>query len=103
MTQTSVDAAFLESHDADHVLLPGGLRVDFLPIQPSDEDRLHDFRHRLSPETIRRRFFYVHPELSPAELRRFTRVDHVDREAIGRGRRRRDRRGREVRSDRHWS
>lgn len=82
MTQTSVDAEFLQSHDAEHVLLPGGLRVDFLPIQPSDEDRLHEFHHRLSPETIRRRFLYVHPELSPAELRRFTHVDHVDREAI---------------------
>ena len=68
--------------NAEHVLLPGGLRVDFLRIQSSDEDRLQDFHHRLSPDTIRRRFFYVHPELSPAELRRFTHVDHVNREAI---------------------
>src|SRR4029453_6180709 len=37
---------------------------------------------RLSPETIRFRFFAPHPRLSPAEVERFTRVDHVDRVAL---------------------
>jgi len=40
------------------------------------------FHHTLSPETTHSRFFSVHPELSAAELHRFTHVDHDEREAI---------------------
>ena len=64
------------------VQLRDGSTVAILPMGPDEEGRLVRFHHRLSPETARRRFFSVHPELSPDELHRFTHVDHVDREAI---------------------
>ena len=66
----------------DAVQLRDGSTVALLPMGPDEEARLLRFHHRLSPETTRRRFFSVHPELSPNELHRFTHVDHVDREAI---------------------
>ena len=47
-----------------------------------DAASLLRFHHTLSPETTHLRFFAVHPELSEAELHRFTNVDHRDREAI---------------------
>jgi len=67
---------------AESIVLHDGSPVDLMPIEPSDEQRLARFHHGLSPDTIRGRFFYVHPELTDAELRRFTHVDHIDREAI---------------------
>ena len=66
----------------ESILLHDGSTVDLMPIEPSDEQRLARFHHGLSRDTIRRRFFYVHPELTDAELHRFTHVDHVSREAI---------------------
>ena len=65
---------------AKPIVLHDGSTVDLMPIEPSDEQRLVRFHHGLSRDTIRRRFF--HPELTDAELRRFTHVDHVNREAI---------------------
>ena len=64
------------------VRLKDGSTVSLVPMEPGDEARLLRFHHRLSPETVRRRFFSIHPELSPNELHRFTHVDHVDREAF---------------------
>ena len=64
------------------VRLKDGSSVSLVPMEPSEEARLLRFHHGLSAETIRRRFFSIHPELSPAELHRFTHVDHVDREAF---------------------
>jgi RimJ/RimL family protein N-acetyltransferase len=64
------------------VVLQDGSVVVLLPMAPEEAERLVRFHHRLSAETTRRRFFSVHPELSPAELERFTNVDHVDREAF---------------------
>jgi RimJ/RimL family protein N-acetyltransferase len=64
------------------VVLPDGTVIDLLPMAPEEAERLVRFHHRLSAETTRRRFFSVHPELSPAELERFTHVDHLDREAF---------------------
>ncbi len=64
------------------VVLRDGSVVVLLPMTPEEAERLIRFHHRLSAETTRRRFFSVHPELSPAELERFTNVDHLDREAF---------------------
>lgn len=52
------------------------------PMSPAMADRLDRFHERLSPGTVRRRFFSAHPHLTPDELRRFTDVDHLDREAL---------------------
>jgi RimJ/RimL family protein N-acetyltransferase len=62
--------------------LHDGSQVDLYPMCPRDAARLLRFHHALSPETTYLRFFSFHPELSRAELHRFTHVDHVDREAI---------------------
>ena len=64
------------------VPLADGTTVDIEPMRESDVGRLDQFHHTLSGETIRSRFFSVHPELSDQELHRFTHVDHVDREAL---------------------
>ena len=49
---------------------------------PGFAARLDRFHEALSPSTVRRRFLSVHPHLSAEELRRFTDVDHQDREAL---------------------
>ena len=63
-------------------VLLDGTTVDIGPMRASDADRLDHFHHTLSGETIRLRFFGVHPDLSDQELHRFTHVDHVHREAL---------------------
>jgi RimJ/RimL family protein N-acetyltransferase len=68
--------------DDQRIVLANGAAVDVVPIEPADAERLLQFHRRLSAETIRRRFFSIHPELSPDELHRFTNVDHLDREAF---------------------
>src|SRR3954449_6716180 len=64
------------------VTLRDGSTVELLAMRPEDAPRLVRFHHTLSPETIYLRFFSFHPELSAAELTRFTSVDHHEREAV---------------------
>jgi GNAT superfamily N-acetyltransferase len=64
------------------VVLLDGSAVDIEPMCAGDAARLDHFHHALSTETIRLRFFGVHPDLSDQELHRFTHVDHVNREAL---------------------
>ena len=67
--------------EADVVMTDGGTG-HLRPIQPEDAERLVAFHNRLSPETIRYRFFAPHPTLSRAEVEDFTRVDHDQRVAL---------------------
>lgn len=60
----------------------GDERYVLRPITPQDGDRLVDAYSRLSSEARRLRFFSPHPELSAAEVERFTNVDHDAREAL---------------------
>lgn len=46
------------------------------PIRPSDAAQHDAFFHRLTPEDIRSRFFAAVRELTPAQLRKFTRLDY---------------------------
>jgi RimJ/RimL family protein N-acetyltransferase len=62
--------------------LTDGTTVKLSPMRASDAADLVRFHHTLSTETTYLRFFSVHPELSVAEVDRFTNVDHHDREAI---------------------
>jgi len=64
----------------DAALRRAGLRV--APMTPDLAAALLRFHAALSPSTTRSRFFAVHPHLSAEEVRRFTTVDHVEREAI---------------------
>lgn len=57
------------------VRLRDGRDVRVRPIRPDDGDRLVEFHSRLSPETVRRRYFTAHPILSADELHRYTHVD----------------------------
>ena len=59
-----------------------GYVVHVRPIRPDDDGRLIAFHEDLSARSVYRRFFFVHPELSPAEVKRFTNVDYVDRMAL---------------------
>jgi GNAT superfamily N-acetyltransferase len=56
--------------------------VQLRPIDTADAARLVRFHGGLSRETTRLRFFILHPQLTAAEVTRFTTVDHDDREAI---------------------
>ncbi|HKY14408.1 MAG TPA: GNAT family N-acetyltransferase [Microthrixaceae bacterium] len=64
------------------VQLRDGSEIYIRPITPADAAGLIEFHGRLSPESIRLRFFSPHPRLSSAEVDRFTNVDHTKRDAL---------------------
>jgi GNAT superfamily N-acetyltransferase len=59
-----------------------GVTLHLRPIRSSDATKLIAFHHRLSFDSIYRRYFSVHPELSRAEVVYLTEVDYVDRLAL---------------------
>jgi GNAT superfamily N-acetyltransferase len=59
-----------------------GLIVHLRPIRSDDGERLVEFHGRLSTQSVYRRFFFVHPKLSAAEIEKFTHVDYQDRLAL---------------------
>ena len=65
------------------VVLRDGSTVMIRPVRPVDAQLLADGFARLSARSRRLRFLTPKTELSPAELRYFTDVDHHDHEALG--------------------
>ena len=65
------------------VWLRDGSAVLIRPVRPADAGLLADGFARLSGRSRRMRFLGPKEELSAAELRYFTRVDHHDHEALG--------------------
>lgn len=59
-----------------------GTEVHVRPIRGDDAPRLLVFHRQLSPTSVYRRHFFLHPELSEAEVEHFTHVDYVDRLAL---------------------
>jgi GNAT superfamily N-acetyltransferase len=59
-----------------------GLTLQLRPIRSDDAEKLVTFHTQLSPDSIYRRYFSLHPELSIEEVRHFTQVDYVDRLAL---------------------
>ena len=59
-----------------------GTSVRIRPIRPDDGARLTRFHDHLSPQSVYRRFFFMHPKLRVAETERFTHVDYGDRLAL---------------------
>jgi GNAT superfamily N-acetyltransferase len=64
------------------IIVRSGLTLHLRPIRRSDAHKLIAFHHRLSFDSIYRRYFSVHPELSHAEVVHLTDVDYVDRLAL---------------------
>ena len=63
--------------------LRDGSRVLIRPVQPADAPLLADGFARLSPRSRQMRFLTRKKQLSGAELRYFTDIDHHDHEALG--------------------
>ena len=64
------------------VVTDDGLTLCIRPIRPDDAELLVRFHAGLSSDSIYRRYFSLHPELSAPEIRRLTQVDYVDRFAF---------------------
>lgn len=64
------------------VLLSDGSTAHLRPIRPDDADRLVAFYARVSPESKYLRFFAPYPNLSDADVKRFTQVDYDNRVAL---------------------
>ncbi len=62
--------------------LTDGTRVLVRPIRPTDKDELQAGLHRLSEDTVHKRFMSSKPRLSSAELRYLTEVDGEDHVAL---------------------
>jgi RimJ/RimL family protein N-acetyltransferase len=67
---------------ATDVVTDRGVILHLRPIRFEDADLLVRFHRALSPDSIYRRYFSIHPELSDAEVRHLTQVDYVDRFAF---------------------
>ena len=59
-----------------------GATLHLRPIRGEDADKLVAFHHHLSFDSIYRRYFSIHPELSPHEVAHLTEVDYIDRFAL---------------------
>ena len=59
-----------------------GAVFDLRPIRSDDGGRLVEFHAGLSTQSVYRRFFFVHPRLTAAEVEKFTHVDYKDRLAL---------------------
>ncbi|MET0147233.1 MAG: GNAT family N-acetyltransferase [Ilumatobacteraceae bacterium] len=78
--QIPVQATDQSGDPDDRALDRHHLRV--VAMEPAIGPALDRFHEALSVDTTRSRFLGVHPHLSPAELMRFTHVDHDEREAL---------------------
>jgi RimJ/RimL family protein N-acetyltransferase len=75
--------AAVRAGTAGTVALRDGSEVVIRQVRSSDAPLLADGFARLGPESRRLRFLRRKDELTPAELRYFTDVDHHDHEALG--------------------
>jgi GNAT superfamily N-acetyltransferase len=59
-----------------------GATFHLRPIRSEDAEKLVEFHTHLSFDSIYRRYFSLHPQLSAVEVKHFTQVDYVDRLAL---------------------
>ena len=69
-------------HRAADVVLADGGTVHLRPIRPDDAPRIVAMHSRFSERTRYLRYFSPYPRIPERDLRRFTTVDHHDREAF---------------------
>lgn len=69
--------------EAQEIVLKDGTRALIRPIIPSDKDMIEAAWHRLSQDTIRRRFLGAKKGFTPDELEHLTNIDHVFHCAYG--------------------
>ena len=74
-------AAYPAHWEAD-VVLRDGSTAHVRPIRPTDADAIQRMHRSQSERSIYLRYFTYKSDLTPAELARFTQVDHVDRVAL---------------------
>ena len=77
--------ATTNSYPADlecDVITSSGLTLRLRPIQPKDAEGLIRFHNKLSSDSVYRRYFSMHPELSAPEVDHLTTVDYTDRLAF---------------------
>lgn len=75
------EAGYPTHWEAD-VVLSDGATAHLRPILAADAERLVQFYARVSDESKYLRFFAPYPQLSDADVARFTQVDHHDRVAM---------------------
>ena len=75
------DTVYPAELEAD-VTIPSGRTLRLRPIRADDERKLRAFHRYLSADSIYRRYFSFHPELSDDEVRHLTHVDYQDRLAL---------------------
>lgn len=64
------------------IVVRTGRTLRLRPIRADDSAGLEAFHHRLSSDSIYRRYFSLHPELSHEEICHLTQVDYVERLAL---------------------
>ena len=70
------------AHWEADVILADGRPVHLRPIHADDGPALQEFHHRLSAQSVYFRYFAPKPDLTDADLMRYTKVDYVDRVAL---------------------
>jgi RimJ/RimL family protein N-acetyltransferase len=68
--------------DEENIFVADGRTILVRPLRAEDAARLVAFHEGLSPETIYRRFFGVHPHLSEQEVEHFCQLDGRGRFAL---------------------
>lgn len=64
------------------IVVRTGATLRLRPIRESDAEKLLTFHSRLSCDSIYRRYFSLHAELTPHDVRHLTQVDYVERLAL---------------------
>ena len=64
------------------IVVRSGASLHLRPIRSLDAAKLVAFHHKLSFNSIYRRYFSIHPELSLQEVAHLTEIDYIDRMAF---------------------
>lgn len=82
MSERPEDERAPAGEEAEHLVLAPGVEALIRPIRPDDKPLLARGFGELSPDARFQRFFTPITELTPADLRYLTEIDHHDHEAL---------------------